>query len=320
MAEHYVAFWNVENLFDVEDSPRRTDKVKRALGRGVEGWTQSVLDGKVAQLASIIRRMNQGNGPDLLGVCEIENRHVLDLLVAALAPLGRDYRVVHEDTQDNRGIDVAFVYDAAAFTAEDHWSHFIVRRNATRDLLQVNFRSAAGGLLVAIGNHWPSRLGGGPLASEPYRILAAETLAYFHERIREVHGTHTAVLATGDFNDEPFDRSLTEYALSERSPTKVKNARRPAFLNLMWPMLGQGIGTHYYDNRANVLDQFLASKGLVTGASGFTVDASSVDVIRFPEAIGTGDYPVPIRYGRRTFVNPSGFSDHFPIGVKVGEG
>jgi hypothetical protein len=70
MATTYsIAFWNLENLFDVEDSPRRNDKLKRALGKSIEGWTQTLLDRKVSQLASIISEMNSGLGPDILGVC-----------------------------------------------------------------------------------------------------------------------------------------------------------------------------------------------------------------------------------------------------------
>ena len=263
--------------------------------------------------------MNNASGPDILGVCEVENEYVLDLLKNALAPLNRNYRVVHEDTSDRRGIDVAFIYDADLFTAQDQFSHFIVKRLATRDLFQVNFQTNSGRLLVAIGNHWPSRMGG-QYESEPYRIIAGETLAYFHERIRQVQNdNNVAVLAMGDFNDEPFNRSMVNHALSHHSRTKVTKARSPRFLNLMWPVLGQGVGTHYYDNTANVLDQFLVSKGLVTGNSGIRVLPDSVEVLQYPEMVKSDDYPVPIRFGRKSSVNPNGFSDHYPIAVRLRE-
>ncbi|NIP73120.1 MAG: endonuclease/exonuclease/phosphatase [Gammaproteobacteria bacterium] len=318
MTEHYVAFWNLENLFDVENSPRRSEKLQRTLARELDGWSQAVLDRKVNQLASIIQQMNGGRGPDLLGACEVENEHVLDLLVAALAPLGRDYAVAHADTSDRRGIDVAFVFDADRFAAEDQFSHFIVKRAATRDLFQVNFRTASGRLLVVIGNHWPSR-SGGQYSSEPYRIIAGETLAYFHERIREIHGDGAMVLAMGDFNDEPHDRSITEHALGERSRAKVMNARSPKLLNLMWPILGEGIGTHYFSNNPNVLDQFLISRSLATGGEGVRTDAATVEVVRLPEMVDDGDYPKPVRFGRKDSVNNDGFSDHFPIAMTVHE-
>ena len=79
---HYMGWWNLENLFDEENSLDRTDKVRRALGQSIVGWTPALRDRKISQLASVIIQMNDGAGPDLLGVCEVENRTVLDLLVA----------------------------------------------------------------------------------------------------------------------------------------------------------------------------------------------------------------------------------------------
>jgi hypothetical protein len=319
MGEYYLAFWNVENLFDVFDSPRRSDKLKRTLEGELAGWTSQVLDQKISQLASIIRQMHGGRGPDLLGVCEIENEYVLGLLVNALSILNRNYQIVHFDTKDNRGIDVAFIYDRDLLTANENFSHFIVKRTATRDLLQVNFRTATGKLLVVIGNHWPSRMGG-QFETEPYRIIAGETLAYFHERVREVQNNdNVAVLAMGDFNDEPSNRSLTDYALGERLRARVARAKSAKFLNLMWPIMGQGIGTHYYDNSPNVLDQFLVSKGLLTGRSGLAAILESVEVLRFPEMVKSGDYPAPKRFGRQSSLDPHGFSDHFPISLRLQE-
>ena len=160
MPEYSVAFWNVENLFDVVDSPRRSDKLRRALAGELVGWTSQVLDRKIQQLASIIRQMNGGRDPDLLGVCEVENEHVLSLLVKALGPLNRNYGIAHFEGQDERGIDVAFLFDQDLFTAEERFSHFIIRRTATRDLVQINFRTATHKLLVVVVNHWPSRTGG----------------------------------------------------------------------------------------------------------------------------------------------------------------
>ena len=317
-SSYQIAFWNVENLFDVEDSPRRGEKLQRALGRSIEGWTQALLDQKLSQLSSIIQQIGD-NGPDILGVCEVENDHVMNLLIEALAPLGRNYAVAHEDTEDRRGIDVGFIYDADLFEVDALFSHFVLRRTATRDILQVNFKTRNDRLLVVVGNHWPAR-SAGKLASDGYRAIAGETLAYFHERILEVHGKETPVLAMGDFNDEPFDRSLVVYALSTQSRTKVVNARSPRLFNLMWPLMGQGVGSHYFDNFPNMLDQFLANKNMVKQNADLRVLPETVDILRFPEMVHTGDYPRPIRFGGMgKAVNEDGFSDHFPIVVTVVE-
>lgn len=318
--QYQIAFWNLENLFDIENSPRRSDKLQRAIGKDLQGWSQELLDKKVSQLASIIRQMNGGHGPEILGVCEVENAYVMQLLVGALAPLGRNYAVEHHDMADGRGIDVGFVYDADLFTVEAQFSHFVMRRTGTRDLFQVNFKTRDNRLFVLVGNHWPSRSGAGALESAGYRAIAGETLAYFHERILEVQGAGIPVLAMGDFNDEPFDRSLENYALSMRSRTKVIHAIAPHFLNLMWPVMGQSLGTLYFDNCPNLFDQFLANKNLLKGNAPIEALPDSVEIVRFPEMVDTGDYPKPINFGGMGKpVNPKGFSDHFPVVVIVKE-
>jgi endonuclease/exonuclease/phosphatase family metal-dependent hydrolase len=315
MIEHSIAWWNVENLFDVFDSPHRPAWLQSQLSGELTGWTQPILEGKLAQLASVVSQINGGSGPDLLGVCEIENHAVLDLLLAALAPLGRNYRVEHHDMSDQRGIDVAFLYDVDRFTAEMQFSHEILKRAATRDLFQVNFRAVASGqLLVVVGNHWPSR-SAGQYESEPYRILAAETLSYWHRRILEIQGEETAVLVMGDLNDEPDDRSLSQYALSTRNAEKVRRAtlEAPRFFNLMWPVFGQGLGTHYYENFPNLLDQVMVSKGMLRQDAVFRVADDSTAILRPPE-MQTGTYHVPRRHGRPSSGHdPGGFSDHYPV-------
>jgi predicted extracellular nuclease len=317
---YYVAFWNVENLFDVENSPRRSDKLKRVIGKSLKGWSDDKLDAKISQLASIIRRMNAGKGPDLLGVCEVENEHVVNLLVQAISGGQRNYRVVHEDTQDQRGIDVAFIYDPASFTFEKKFSHFVMRRTCTRDLLQVNFKTSKGRDFVVIGNHWPSR-SGGRYESASYRATAGETLAYFHHRILQELGKDVPVLAMGDFNDEPFDTSLTDFALAIRSRTQVSNARTVAkFFNLTWQLLERGGGTFFFNNSPNFLDQFLANKNLLGDDRAIRAEIDSAEVILFPEMVKKGLYRTPIAFGGMGKpVNLQGFSDHFPIGIRMKE-
>jgi endonuclease/exonuclease/phosphatase family metal-dependent hydrolase len=320
MPSYYVAFWNLENLFDVDGSPQRPEWLQRALARELAGWNGEVLDLKISQLARIIRQMNGGAGPDVLGVCEIENEHVLRLLIEALALTTRDYDVAHADTSDERGIDVAFLFDQAIFEKREQFSQVILARNATRDLFQVTLGiKASGRELIVIGNHWPAR-SEGQYESEPYRILAAETLSYWHERIMAIKGADMPVLAMGDFNDEPFNRSLVEYALSSFQPAKVLKARSPRFFNLMWPLLGQRRGTHYFDNFASLLDQFLASRPLLERTAPIRVDPESVRIEAFPEMVGRGDYPAPRRFGRPSSgLDRTGFSDHFPISVVLQE-
>jgi endonuclease/exonuclease/phosphatase family metal-dependent hydrolase len=319
MKKYYIVWWNVENLFDVENSPRRTPRLEKTLKGELAGWNKTVLDKKIAQLASILLQVNQGNGPDLLGVCEVENRYVLDLLKDALSPLNRDYEVAHHDGPDGRGTDAAFIYDAELFGAEEEFSHVILKRSGTREIFQVNMKTASGNDLVIIGNHWPSRLGS-ELQSEPYRMIAAETLSYFLQRIQEEKGNNVPILVMGDFNDEPFNRSVADYALSTHVRGKVMRAKSPRLFNLMWPLLGSGLGTYYFGGFPLILDQFLVSRGALNQASPLKVYSDSPAIIRFPEMVSGGAYPDPIRFGRPAKdLNEDGFSDHFPISVVLQE-
>ncbi|KAB7740335.1 endonuclease/exonuclease/phosphatase [Nostocoides sp. F2B08] len=323
MSTYNVAFWNVENLFDEEFSVHRTEKLKRALGRDLAGWTPQLRDAKIAQLASAISAMNQGAGPDLLGVCEVENAVVMTLLTQALRDRlpTRNYDFVHADTSDQRGIDVAFIFDADLFTAplDQRFHHVVMRRTATRDILQVNFTTHRGRTWAVFANHWPSR-SGGQYESAGYRAIAGETLAYFHERVREVHGKDTPVLVMGDFNDEPFDDSLVRHALSTRQAARVERGQNAYLLNLTWDLLGQQEGSFYFNNAPNMLDQFLVNAAMLEGDSPVRIQPGSVEMIRLPGMVRTGAYPTPIPFGGMGRpVNVNGYSDHSPIACTVTE-
>lgn len=323
---YFVTWWNVENTFDSVNSPRRSDKLKRTLGKALEGWTTLIRDKKLAQLTQVIAALNDSEGPDLLGVCEVENEFIVNQLRDRLnAELpNRSYSVVHADTGDHRGIDVAFIYEDTKLEvpAGQIFQHTVMRRTATRDILQVNFVTRpAGRTWPVFGNHWPSRRGG-KLESSGYRQIGGETLAYFHQRVLEIHGDSTPILVMGDFNDEPFDSSLVNYALSTRQRKRVERASSPRLWNLMWPLLGEGRGTFYFNNISCVLDQFLVNVNMIKEISPIKSDATSVRIeddfpgIKNIEAT----YPQPIRFGGiGKPLNKDGFSDHYPISIEVTE-
>src|SRR5690606_9003435 len=130
---------NLENLFDVNNSPDRPAWLQSRLKSELKGWTAAVLDKKLNNLTDIISRLNDGNGPDILGVCEVENEVVLQKLLAKIhQKLPRTYKVLHQDTKDARGIDVAILYDTNLYQdTGQQFSLEIMKRNATRDLFQV---------------------------------------------------------------------------------------------------------------------------------------------------------------------------------------
>jgi len=329
MKEHFIAWWNLENLFDVENEPTRLDWLQKELATYLKGWTAEVLDKKINNLASVIIKLNNQTGPDIMGFCEIENRHVIELLVSKLAPTGRNYDIVHHDMNDHRGIDIAFIYDTAKYTPEPEiFSLEVMKRTGTRDLLQVNFTINAGGRkLFLVGNHWPSR-SGGQYESEPFRMMVGENLSYWMKRIGEIRGEEHPVIVVGDFNDEPFNRSITEYALGTPDTHKIENAARPVapetvhkpyLYNLMYPLLGNNRGTFVFGNEINLLDQFMVSRALLLNDSPFFV--AGADIVSFPELV-KGEYNTPVKFGapsQKTEYNPNGFSDHLPVYMIVQE-
>jgi endonuclease/exonuclease/phosphatase family metal-dependent hydrolase len=343
LTEYHIAWWNLENLFDVMAWDQRKRKVRNnTLKSDLKDWDEPTLTKKLEQLAEVIATMNSGAGPDILGVCEVENENVLQKLVDKVkaGPLvARNYKIVYHESDDPRGIDVAFVYDAGLFgfhikdpnappdsdASKYAFSHTVLKRSATRDILQVNFSPIGRDdrPLVLIANHWPARTAG-TYDSEPYRIIAAETLSYWHLRIRQELGDLTAILAMGDFNDGPGNRSLTDYALSSRNRLKVIKAgeEKPRFLNCMWPLMSEGYGSYYHENRPYFFDQFLASEGLIHKNGKFSVSRESVEVIR-PSKMQMGQYKTPRRFGLTMKTKSGaikaklGYSDHYPISIKI---
>jgi predicted extracellular nuclease len=316
MANYYVTWWNLENLFDSENAPR-TDKLRRALKKELEGWSDEILEKKIKQLVKMLSTINGLNGPDILGVCEVENENVLKKFRDSLQQtLDRGYKIIHADTQDERGIDVAFLYDKDKFAVDPQkvFFHVIVKRYATRDIVQASFRAKISNTeFVLVGNHWPSR-SGGQLESEPYRMMAGETLAYFNQRIQDVHSQAIPILVMGDFNDEPFNRSITEYAKSTVSADRVLNAHSvPWLYNLMWEAIGSRAGTFYYSDAYNVLDQFMVSRGMLIDNAKLKVQQGSIRIEVFPEMSKNG---IPRKFGRPAeALDQEGYSDHFPISL-----
>jgi endonuclease/exonuclease/phosphatase family metal-dependent hydrolase len=284
--------------------------------------------------------MNAGRGPDILGVCEVENAFVLQQLSARLNAqiANRAYAVVHVDaTRDHRGIDTAFVFDGARYTVDPStvFSHFVLRRTGTRDITQATFRTQAGNDLVALCNHWPSRSGGAH-ESRGYRMTAGETLSYWHQRIWEERGSNTPIIAMGDFNDDPFDESLLIHARATRERGDVERAQTAVrFYNLAWRYLQQQSpdrngnpklvhGTLYFDGNGNVFDQILVSKGLLVPTGPIRVDEATARIELYPEMVAPSVAQGPIRFGlpkgnAAQNVNTAGFSDHFPVSVVLQE-
>jgi endonuclease/exonuclease/phosphatase family metal-dependent hydrolase len=351
MPDIKVAFWNLQNLFDTTASPIAADLEFTS----EQGWTPEVFAIKVANLATVIKKMHGGAGPDLLGLCEVENKAVVEQLLAAI---GRpDYRMAHVDSPDIRGIDCSLIYSANVFNdppEADILGHLVHFRYPTRDIFQVRLTlKATGTELNVFVNHWPSRKQG-QFESEPHRLTVAERCGQLVDQVLKVDREAYAgipdtsaglaqlnarwnrnVLLMGDFNDDPFNRSLTDYLLASKDLDKVEEElkagegrqtptikayleREPVLFNLSWPFLGTpDLGTLFYAgysaNTMNVFDQFMVSRGLYFGKSGLKAKPDSVQIFR-PAEMATGDKKRPKAFDKKTM---KGYSDHFPVEMVV---
>lgn len=352
MSELKVAFWNLQNLFDTVPSDIAAD-----LGfTPAQGWTQPVFEQKINNLAAAIRLMFNGEMPDLLGICEIETKALAEQLINLIDPAGtKQYVVAHVDSPDIRGIDTSLIYSAAVFEpAGQPVGHLIFLRYPTRDIFEVPLRVRTNGAeLVVLVNHWPSR-SQGQYESEPYRLTLAnhcgrivdDVLKFPRAEFMLLPDTPQSlidlnarwnrnVLLMGDFNDEPFNRSMLTYLQASNGTDKLEEPirkfggtnlpaaegylRRQAFLfNCMWPVLGRpDEGTYYYSdstNTMNLLDQFVISRGLFYGSAGLRLDPQSVEIFRH-SLISTGvkGRPKAFEFSKNGQVVVSGYSDHFPI-------
>lgn len=316
--ESNIAFWNVENLFERRNDPNRPPELQSRLAGELQGWTAAVRDRKIQNLASIVNQMFNGQGPDLLGVCEVENEAIVQRLADQINVPGRNYAVVAHDSPDARGIDVSFIFDQNTLQAGNPSHQVVIKRSATRDLFWCTFTvTATNRQFVAVANHWPSR-SAGQYESEPFRMLTGETLSFVMSGLLD-NDPNVSILSMGDFNDEPFNRSMQEYLLGTRDPGRVKGSPLVRLLNLMWPLMqGNDPGTYLFSSNWNMLDQFLVSKSFLKNTSKVKIVDGSTAIFKPQQLIGRAG--AAKKYGRPSkpsSFDQTGFSDHFPIVMKI---
>lgn len=303
--ELYVASWNVENLFDTVDDPK-VDGDEEFTAAGPKKWDDIRYKAKLKNLARVIKDMNDKKGPDILGLCEIENRTVLDDLIKELTSLERDYRIVHQDSPSNRGIDAALLYDAKRLKMTAAQFHN-VDAGKTRDIVEAGF-SIDNKPLVVFMNHWPARAN-----PEGYRLTAAKTLRARLDKLLEADAGADIVIV-GDFNDYPTNDSIRKVVRAERDPEKLAKGD---FYNTMWPTHDAGKGTYVFKNKWEVIDHILISPGLLDSKN-FRWKAGSTAPVMFPYQIFTPSVttqiPRPNRAFSGNFYHKGGISDHLPVG------
>jgi predicted extracellular nuclease len=299
-----VAFYNVENLFDTEDDPNINDE--EYMPEGGKEWDTEKYQNKLVNMSKVLATMTYG--ADIIGLAEVENRRVLEDLVAMPTMAGKKYQIVHFDSPDYRGIDVALLYRSDKFqpfsTIKIPFSHDTNEGFRTRDMLWVK-GLYGGDTLNVVVSHWPSRRGG----KQAERIMAATILRKHIDSVQNLNPAAKIILM-GDFNDDPTDKSIKKIL---RADNKENKLGKGDIYNASMKTFKQGYGTLMYKGMWNLFDQIMISQSLLKAnnkASNFFYAPDSFRVYA-PEWMRESDTGGPLRtfsYG----VYKNGFSDHYP--------
>lgn len=309
-----VAFYNVENLFDTTNDTLIFDDDRTP--EGAYHWTQNRYEAKIENISQVIAQLGKektGTSPDILGLCEVENNGVVEDLVNHPNLRTKGYGIVHFDSPDARGIDVALLYKKSAFIPTSFKSHRLLlfdemgERDYTRDQLVV------GGMmdqeeLHFIVNHWPSRRGGAT-KSQPKRVRAALLNKRIMDSIRELN-PDAKIIAMGDLNDDPRDHSLKRILKTKGNPSKLDSI---SLFNPMEKMYKRGLGTLAYRDRWNLFDQFFMTPNFLNETrESFSFWKANIFAPPFLKT-QNGKYK---GYPKRTYSGKNylgGYSDHFPV-------
>jgi len=289
-----VGFWNVENLFDLEDDPTTRDE-EFALG-GRKNVTQEIYDLKLKNCSYVLADLNA----DVLGLCEVENYFVLDELNDAFT--GRDYKIIHYDSPDSRGIDNALLYDPNVFNviSSTPIQNMLPDGNLTRDILYVKGEYAGYTLHIFV-NHWPSNYGGKekaiPKRRSTARLLANEVAKLLSE------DPDAEILLMGDFNEDPTDDN-------------VRILKSVNMTSMMASMMGQRkVGTYVYKGVDYFMDQIIISDGLNDDKGLIAGKAQILDKPFYRQQEGDyAHYPFRFWAGNKLL---GGYSDHLAVYVEI---
>jgi len=310
--EAIVAFYNVENLFDTIDDALTIDEDFTPAGK--LQWNTSRYNEKLGRISEVLTLL-PGELPVFIGLCEIENKAVLEDLVSLPAlhnsPRQGHYSIIHADSPDERGIDVAALYDASVLKEVSFQYYSIALPDPkdpnTRDLLYVKGKMSGEWIHLFV-NHWPSR-SGGQAESEPNRIAVAQLLKSKADSVMQVDAD-AQIIIMGDFNDHPTDKSLLE--VLGASPSADSR-----LYNQMYAIHTTGNGSYFYKGEWGALDQMITSNALMM-AEGWHVTGQSAGVLR-DEKILFRDKE-GIARPNRTYAGDSykgGYSDHLPVYLKL---
>lgn len=330
---YVIGFYNLENLFDIYDDPVKNDS--EFLPEGKNKWTQAKYEKKLHNMAKVIRSMADNNKRwhTILGISEIENRLVIEDLVSQPEIADANYQIVHYDSPDRRGVDVALLYKPDQFTYLDSeaipfdfnsdidFSDTDTSYFKTRDILMVHGLIAGEHFAFYVA-HLPSRIGGkgGNLRGRGGEII------YNHAMMMEEKYPGIKIVAMGDMNDNPTDDSMAKYLHGQE---RLENVTPGEFFSPYVSMLKAGYGSLCYQGVWSIYDLELVNYNLAHAPDG------GLKIQPVTKNHGKEYYGVVFKrpwmttqkgqykgYPFRTFSNGAfvgGYSDHYPTYIVVGK-
>lgn len=307
-----VVSYNVENLFDTINNPNTADDdFAPDGGNRWDSWRYRI---KLRNIWKVLAATNLCNFPDVIGLCEVENRAVVEDLITWTPLWKGHYSIMHKDSRDRRGIDLALLYNAKTFRPLD--SAFVPVTVpdepdfATRDIMYVKgLVTATGDTLHIFLNHWPSRYGGFAW-TEPYRCRAARVLRETVDSVLTAE-KNARIICMGDFNDTPFDKSVNE---DLGAKTDFSNPKPGELYNISYCLAHKKkMWSYWYQGHGDLLDQVMVS-GSMLGVSGFHLNPDNVFPLDEPNFMDKDGRPL------RTYQGPvykGGYSDHLPIIINI---
>jgi hypothetical protein len=308
-----IVFYNVENLYDPYDDTTKMDN--EFTSTGTRRWSFSRFQTKLNHLSKTLFAIGEWEPPAIVGLCEVENKYVLNKLIFQTPLKKFKYRIIHHDSPDARGIDVTLLYRPEKFTVLN-WKCIQVRfpfdtLTQTRDILMVKGKVFLQDTIILFVNHWPSRRGGYS-GSQPRRNFVAGLLRSKIDSIfRMDHNPNIIVM--GDFNDEPDKESLS--SILDARPL-LNNCGSTDLINLMYLKESQwNEGTIKYQGQWSIFDQFIVSGNLVRKSDESKAMFADAHIFKGDFLMEKDDRYLGEKL-KRTYTGPrylGGFSDHLPI-------
>ena len=312
-----VMFYNVENLFDTIDEPKKNDN--EFLPEGAMKWTIGRYRNKLNNIAKVITSVGEWETPALIGLCEVENDKVIQDLIQNSPLRKMNYRYIITESPDPRGIDVALLYQRDKFKCLEY-KFYTIRfpynaRKYTRDILHVTGQVSARDTLDVFVCHFPSRRNG-EKESEADRMFVSSVLKSKTDSLIQIR-KNACILIMGDFNDEPSDRSISE--ILNAQPVSSNIIGRNLYNLFSGFEKRKNTGSYKYQRQWNMLDQIIVSGNLITGDRSIRALPHTATIF-FRNFMQTEDKTYGGKRPKKTYQGrkyEGGYSDHFPVFVDL---